>query len=108
MVIFDSIILDTILICMPLAVYLLYIAYSKAIDKRENNLLLVFTIFTILYLLLKYSKYQSTTFLIINIPLLISYLKKNKPSIHAEQKASGLALTIFRRLVSARHGQRRL
>lgn len=81
MVIFDSIILDTILICMPLAVYLLYIAYSKAIDKRENNLLLVFTIFTILYLLLKYSKYQSTTFLIINIPLLISYLKKNKPSI---------------------------
>ena len=55
MKIFDIIISDAILISLPLTIYLLYLAYTKTFNKKENDLLIVVTIFSILYLLLKYT-----------------------------------------------------
>ena len=83
MKIFDIMILDAILISMPLCIYLLYLAYTKTFNKKENDLLLVVTIFSMFYLLIKYTTplYEHMPFLIINIPLLIAYFKKSKTSI---------------------------
>ena len=83
MEIFDTMILDIILIALPLTVYLLYLAYTKTFNKKENELLIVVTIFTILYLLFKYTRplYMNMPFMIINIPLIISYIKKSKVPI---------------------------
>ena len=80
MEIFDTMILDIILIELPLTVYLLYLAYTKTFNKKENELLIVVTIFTILYLLFKYTRplYMNMPFMIINIPLIIAYIKKSK------------------------------
>ena len=73
-------ILDIILIALPLTFYLLYLAYTKTFNKKENELLIVVTIFTILYLLFKYTRplYMNMPFMIINIPLIIAYIKKSK------------------------------
>ena len=83
MKILDTMILDIILISLPLAVYLLYVAYTKTFNKKENDLLIIVTIFTVLYLILKYTEslYIGMPMLIINIPLLIAYIKKSKISI---------------------------
>ena len=59
------------------------VSAKEMLDKKENDLLIVVTIFSILYLLLKYTTplYENMPFLIINISLLVAYLKKSKISI---------------------------
>lgn len=83
MKLFDTMILDVILITFPLTIYLLYIAYTKTFSKKENDLLFVVTVFSILYLILKYAKplYANIPFIIINVPLILSYVKKSNLSI---------------------------
>lgn len=83
MKIFDTMILDIVLISLPLTIYLLYLAYTKTFNKKENDLLIVVTVFSILYLILKYTEplFDGIPFMIINIPLLLAYIKKSKPSI---------------------------
>lgn len=83
MEIFDTMILDLILIALPLAIYLLYLAYTKTFNNKENDLLIVVIIFSVLYLLFKYTKplYMNMPFMIINISLIIAYIKKSKISI---------------------------
>lgn len=83
MKIFDTLLLDMVLISLPISIYLLYLAYTKTFNTKENNLLLTVTIFSILYLILKYTHplYENLPFLIINIPLLIAYIKKTKQII---------------------------
>lgn len=76
---FDTLLLDLILAGMPLTVYLLYIAYAKTFNKKEGDLLIVVTVFSSLYLILKYARplYKGMPFIVINIPLLLAYLKKS-------------------------------
>ena len=83
MKIFDTMILDVVLITFPLMVYLLYLAYTKTFNKKENDLLFVVTVFSILYLILKYTDplYSGIPFLIINVPLILSYVKKSNLSV---------------------------
>ena len=83
MKIFDTMLLDVVLITFPLMVYLLYLAYTKTFNKKENDLLFAVTVFSVLYLILKYTTplYQDIPFLIINIPLILSYVKKSNLSI---------------------------
>ena len=83
MKIFDTMLLDVVLITFPLMVYLLYLAYTKTFNKKENDLLFAVTVFSVLYLILKYTTplYQDIPFLIINISLILSYVKKSNLSI---------------------------
>lgn len=83
MEIFDTMILDIILIALPLTIYLLYLSYTKTFNNKENELLIVVTIFSVLYLLFKYTKplYMNMPFIIINISLIIAYIKKSKISV---------------------------
>ena len=83
MKIIDTIILDVVLITFPLMAYLLYLAYTKTFNKKENDLLYVVTIFSVLYLMLKYAKplYPYIPFIVINTSLILSYVKNSKLSI---------------------------
>lgn len=80
MKIFDLMLLNMSLIITPILIYLIYTAYIKVVDKKEDKLIFIIIIFLQLYLIYKYS--ISLTFkmpiLIVDIPLLLSYNKNNK------------------------------
>lgn len=76
----ESIILDTVLLMFPLLIYLIYIAYKKNMNMEEKGMFLELTLFSSLYLIMRFGIVQKEGFLVIlyNIPLLISYLKGRK------------------------------
>ena len=73
MKIYDSIILNLVLILFPILLYLICMAYDTNINKRNNILLLDMALISSLYLTLNYS---SNLLLMFNIPLIIAYVKK--------------------------------
>lgn len=80
MKIFDLILLDISLIITPILIYLIYTAYIKVIDKKEDKLIFIIITFLQLYLIYKYSMPLNIKMpiLIVDIPLLLSYNKNNK------------------------------
>lgn len=80
MKIFDLILLDISLIITPILIYLIYTAYIKVVDKKEDKLIFIIIIFLQLYLIYKYSMPLNIKMpiLIVDIPLLLSYNKNNK------------------------------
>ncbi|MEG0026275.1 MAG: ATP-binding protein [Bacilli bacterium] len=74
--IFETYLINIIFILFPFLIYLFYIAYNQNISKKENKLFLELTIFSALYISIKYGHIigHSQTILIFNIPLLIAYL----------------------------------
>ena len=83
MTIIDNLILNIIHVTFPFLVYLFYIAYKKTIDDKENKIILIITVFSTLYLSLKYNKplLANVPLIAVNIPLLISYYKQNNKAI---------------------------
>ena len=83
MITIDDFVLATIHILVPFSVYLFYMAAKDANDKRENDLALMVTIFSTLYFILKYNApaFHDIPMLIINIPLIVSYYKRNNIAI---------------------------
>lgn len=81
--ILDSILIDLLHAIAPFAIYPFYVAYKKVDDERENELAIIITIFSSLYLCLKYNIriIDSLPLITINIPLIISYYKKNNIAI---------------------------
>jgi len=79
----DNILINTLHVLIPFLIYLFYLAYKKIDDKRENDLAIIITIFTSLYLCLKYNNriIDAIPMITINIPLVISYYKKNNIAI---------------------------
>ena len=78
--ILDLTLLNSTVILTPILIYLLYTAYIKVIDKKEERLIFIIIIFTQMYLIYKYSipLNKNVPLLIIDIPLLLSYYKKDK------------------------------
>lgn len=83
MKIIDIYLLDFILTVAPIITYLLYIAYTKTINKKEERL--VFLIMTVSenYLVLKYGKSTANyiPLLVIDSALILSYYKKNNLTV---------------------------
>lgn len=77
---FETILLSTILIVFPLILYLFYLAYSKSLTLEVRNLFLDVSLFSAFYLTLKYPMhdFHHINMLILNIPLLIAYLKERR------------------------------
>jgi len=75
---FEFTIFNTVLMFFPLLLYLIYVAYSYNIDKKENNLFLELALFSSLYLSIRYGKNigGELPILMINIPLIIAYIKR--------------------------------
>lgn len=80
---FEIVLIDCILITFPLILYLFYIAYNKNVGKKENNLIFDITLLTSLYLIIKFGapSVAHAPLMIINVPLIVAYHKKDILSI---------------------------
>ena len=78
MKIINDTILIIILISFPILIYFIYNCYRELKCEKYNQILLNVSLFTSLYLCLKYGEIQTTNqvLLFCNIPILIAYLKK--------------------------------
>ncbi len=74
MLIYESILLNTIYMLLPLFIYLFFVAYDKSLNKDENNLILDICLISSVYLLIKFG--TSMSVLLVSIPLIISYYHK--------------------------------
>ena len=77
---FKVILINFIFTTFPLIIYLFYIAYNQNIGKKENNLIFDMALLTSVYLIITFSS-VSFSLMIINVPLLMAYHKKDKLSI---------------------------
>ena len=74
--IFDTILLDIILILFPIIFYLVYLFTNKNINKKLKNLMFKFSIMSSFFLIMKYnSNYNTLSFLMTSSVILILYLK---------------------------------
>lgn len=87
--IIEDIILNLILIIFPLLVYLVLVCYRDAETKKLKNILLNISLFTSLYLCLKFgiTDNNNKILLFCNIPIVIAYMKK--------QTSTGIILSII-------------
>lgn len=83
MTIIDDVLLNLIHISFPFLLYLAYIAYKKTVNDKENELALIITIFSTFYLVLKYNSqiFENIPMFLVNIPLIVSYIKRNNIAI---------------------------
>ena len=74
---------DAIFITFPLLLYFLTMAHDRVVDKEDNVLLLGGALYTSLYLILTYgsSEILPRPIYLINIPLLIAYMKKEYSTV---------------------------
>ncbi len=76
---FEFTLVNIVFTLFPLLIYLIYVAYSSSISKKETNLFLEFALFSSIYLVIRYGSPMDggkLPILIINVPLIIAYLKK--------------------------------
>lgn len=81
---FEYTLVNTILTFCPLLLYLIYMAYASNINKKENNIFLELALFSSLYFVIRYGEHidgKNFPILIINIPLIIGYMKKRPVGI---------------------------
>ena len=77
MSIIENIVLLSIFLIFPIAIYLIYIAYVNNMDLKEKNLFFDFSLISSVFLMTKYVHSKSLyTILFYNIPLLIAILRK--------------------------------
>ncbi|MGE5456401.1 MAG: sensor histidine kinase [Ignavibacteriales bacterium] len=85
----EIVLLTTILIFFPLAIYLFYIAHNRNISKEENNMFFGLALFTSLYLITKFGFeiFAKIPVLSIDIPIFLAYCRN--------RKVEGIILSIF-------------
>ncbi len=81
-IILETIIVNTVYLLFPIAIYLVYIAYIRNMDLEEKKIFLDLAIFSSVYFIIRYGiDYDHIIPLVLlNIPLLLCYLKKNYSS----------------------------
>ncbi|MBE6159723.1 MAG: HAMP domain-containing histidine kinase [Lactobacillales bacterium] len=79
---FENILLNVILILFPLLICILYEAYNKIYDFKKSDLCLDFAIISAFYLVMTFKSSDYTfPYLLMNVPLIIAYLKNRKKCI---------------------------
>lgn len=75
---FETIIINIIFCLFPLLLYLFYLIFQRNVERRENDLILDVAILSSLYLIIRFSVSSNLPFtvVLINVPLVISYLKR--------------------------------
>lgn len=77
---FETIIMNIIFCLFPLLLYLFYLIFQRNVERRENDLMLDVAILSSLYLLARFVSKETLPFaiVIVNVPLIISYLKRRR------------------------------
>ena len=80
---YTNIFLCIIYITYPLLMFLFYVAYNRNYCKEENNLFLDVALISSFYLIIKFTNPIFGYFppIILNVPLVIAYLKKRNITI---------------------------
>ena len=92
---FEILVLDIIFIVFPLLIYLFFEAHRQNSDKKESNLFFELSILSSIYLTIKFSdNLVKNSFILLNVPLIISYLKPTN-------EKSRLSVLFTRLLISA-------
>ena len=79
---FDTILMNSILVIFPYTLYFLYLIYVKTVEQKKNELLLDFAMITSFYFIFKFSNSNFiVTYVFMNVPLLIAYYYHRKISI---------------------------
>ena len=78
---FDNIILNIIILLFPLIICILYDRYNKIYNLKKSNLFEDFAIITSFYFILKYNNDSIALYLLMNLPLVLAYLKNKICSI---------------------------
>lgn len=80
---FETIIIDIIFSIMPLLLYFFYLVFERNTEQKESDLIFDVALLSSLYLLLKCStKYTfNPTSILLNIPLLLAFLKRRNVMI---------------------------
>lgn len=74
----DSIIMSSILLLFPLAIYFLYVTYIRNMDLKEENYMLDIALVSSLFLLIRYGLIEGKYISILaSTTLIIAYLKKH-------------------------------
>ncbi len=81
-IILETIIANTIYLLFPIALYLVYIAYIRNMDLEEKTIFLDLAVFSSVYFIIRYGIDfdHIIPLVLLNIPLLLCYLKKNYSS----------------------------
>lgn len=79
----ESVVLNIILLVFPLLLCLLYQIYSKTLNKEKNDFVLDAALISSFYLIIQYgiNSFETISLLILNIPIIVAYLKKRHLSI---------------------------
>jgi hypothetical protein len=75
---FEGLFLNTVLLLLPLTLYLLYLVYAKTINKEDTFLWLNLALITSFYCIYKFGSNPTPIIPIffISLPLILSYTKK--------------------------------
>lgn len=81
--IFETILVDVIFAITPLTFYLFYLIFQRNTEQKENNLFLDIALLSSLYCLLRFSpnEMMNSKALLLNIPLVIAFIKKRTTMI---------------------------
>ena len=80
---FEIILFNSTFLIYPILFYIIYILFSKTLDRKENDLFFDFALISSFYLLVKFGimEYKHIDLLFLDIILLIAYLTRKKRSI---------------------------
>ena len=78
MKIMNDVILNVTLITFPILIYFIYNCYRELKCEKYNSIILNLSLFSSLYLCLKYGNIKDNNQILLfsNIPILVAYLKK--------------------------------
>lgn len=77
--ILNVLLLNLMHIAFPIFVYLVYICYKKTYNQRENNLAIILTIFSVLYIMFKFNVliFDNIPLMLVNLALIMGFYKKS-------------------------------
>ena len=77
--ILNVLLLNLMHIAFPIFVYLVYICYKKTYNQRENNLAIILTIFSVLYIMFKFNVliFDNIPLMLVNLALIMGFFKKS-------------------------------
>lgn len=78
MLFFDNIIIYLIFLLFPIFLYLIFLTYTKTVNKKVSDLLFDLCLISSVYLIIKYYIYfpDKIFLLLVNIPLVIGFIRK--------------------------------
>ncbi len=95
--ILNILLLNLMHVAFPIFIYLVYICYKGSYNQRENNLAIILLIFSVLYIMFKFNSpiFAHIPFVLVNLVLIMSFLKKSNIGIIISSAISVLYYYLF-------------